>query len=576
MKVLDVSGSEHWDALKAVLDIEHTQELSLIIDGLDMIEYQKDKFVKGVRKFIRHLQNGPSTTKVLLTSRPQAEIKEILDGLPCIEYDKERKECLNTLRFDNTRLEKIAAEHEGSLEWLWGHKQYQAWSSTNTSDLLVIEGKPGSGKSTLTKYFKLNLVKREPLAKQSIVASFFYSFREGELQTDHSNMLRSILYDVLNQNETFFFHFQLHLRKAIQPGKRFQWPYNSLKEILLSFRSHPAEERLYFIIDAMDESGVDDRRTIIKLLRDLCNTKEPCVVKVFLASRPITLLNLTLVEIPNIIRMQDVNQQDIEMFAESFLGPELNFPPKILRKATEYIVENARGVFIWVHLVKEKLLRFSESSGRPKEIYKFLRDLPIELDEFYNRILGELGIRENQVVEDGVKMFRFVLFAYRPLRIEELHHILAIPDNLEAEFSLHDESFEENLILDIKTSIVHCGGNFLEIKRLDEHTSVQVMHQTVLEFFLHSDGPAAVFLRSDGPVAETSFRMTDNDIHIRISVVCIRYLMLCATNFTVANEIPNVESWMSNHFEAYARYLKDRPLINYALSHLKQHLDNCS
>ena len=41
--------------------------------------------------FIEFLRKRLSTTKVLLTSPPQAEVKEILGRLSSIEYDKERK-----------------------------------------------------------------------------------------------------------------------------------------------------------------------------------------------------------------------------------------------------------------------------------------------------------------------------------------------------------------------------------------------------------------------------------------------------------------------------------------------------
>jgi energy-coupling factor transporter ATP-binding protein EcfA2 len=350
------------------------------------------------------------------------------------------------------------------LHWLWTHEKYQAWSSIDTSDLLLIEGKPGSGKSTLTKYFKRNILEQEPLARKSIVASFFYSNREGELQTDHANMLRSILYDILMQNETFFFHFQPYFRKAIHPGKRFQWPYAFLKKILLSLQHHPAQERLYFIIDAMDESDDNDRREIIQLLHQLCSTRKPCVVKVFLASRPISPLNHPLVKIDKTIRLQDMNEPDIIMFAKSFLGPELEFPPKILDEATEYIVQNAQGVFIWVALVKEKMLIYAERGCTPMEIFRFLRSLPTKLEEFYNCILRQLENGEPRDIEHGVKMFRLVLFGYRPLRVAELHHALAIPDNLDVEFTPDDELFEGQLILGIDKRIIHCGGNFLEIK----------------------------------------------------------------------------------------------------------------
>ena len=90
-KILEPVSSRYWGALRAVMGIERGIELSLIIDGLDKIEYQKYEFIRELRVFTEDLRERPSTTRVLLTSRPQAEIKQILDQLPSIEYDRERK-----------------------------------------------------------------------------------------------------------------------------------------------------------------------------------------------------------------------------------------------------------------------------------------------------------------------------------------------------------------------------------------------------------------------------------------------------------------------------------------------------
>ena len=85
------SINEYWRALTAVMGVVHDQELSLIVDGLDKLGDQKREFVRDVFAFIEYLRERPRTTRVLLTSRPQAEIKEIFSELPNIEYDKERK-----------------------------------------------------------------------------------------------------------------------------------------------------------------------------------------------------------------------------------------------------------------------------------------------------------------------------------------------------------------------------------------------------------------------------------------------------------------------------------------------------
>ena len=89
--ILKASSDSYWSALGAVIDIGWEKELSLIIDGIDKVEDQKCEFVQKLLTFIEHLRERPFTTKVLLTSRPQAEIREILGRLPSIEYDRERK-----------------------------------------------------------------------------------------------------------------------------------------------------------------------------------------------------------------------------------------------------------------------------------------------------------------------------------------------------------------------------------------------------------------------------------------------------------------------------------------------------
>jgi len=189
-------------------------------------------------------------------------------------------------------------------------------------------------------------------------------------------------------------------------------------------------------------------------------------------------------------------------------------------------------------------------------------------------------------------MFRFVLFACRPLTVDELLHALGIPHDPDTEFTPSDEYFQQRIPVQraitpsshaaeglcgidaIERRIIHCGGNFLEIKRHHGtvvssekppysrankdigNSSVQVMHQTVREFFL----------RPDGYVASSKFRMEEKDAHTRISMACIRYLMLCAANTTLANKLPSIKYWTPEHFEAYARYLNERPLISYAIS----------
>jgi len=92
------------------------------------------------------------------------------------------------------------------------------------------------------------------------------------------------------------------------------------------------------------------------------------------------------------------------------------------------------------------------------------------------------------------------------------------------------------------------------------------MHQTVREFFLHKNGP----------IANSALRMSKHNAHKRIATSCLRYLILCTMN-TALQMIPsNPESWNSEHLETYVIHLNERPLINYALSHLQEHIHSCT
>jgi len=379
-----------------------------------------------------------------------------------------KKECLASLRFDNTRYKKISPEHKGSFKWIWAHNEYRKWSTPDASRLLYIQGKPGSGKSTLAKYFNQNLLEWEPAANSATVARFFYSFREGELQRSHYNMFRSILYDILKHDETFFYHrFQTEYRGQRRCGVPFNWDYASLKTVLKSIQDHSAAKRLYLIIDAVDESEDNDRRDVLDLLFELCAGTKHYILKVFVASRPVGKLEVCRSKLYGFIRLQDETKLDISSFASSFLN-RISLRHH-LAQAAEYIVKNAQGVFLWVKLVGKELLDCEEQGHSEKDILEFLKQLPTELRDFYTLMLERMTIDKSNLpnkdmlnIRDGVKMFRFALFARRPLTVDELRHALIIPDNLGTTFTL-DDSVQED-ILPSKQRIIYCGGNFLEIK----------------------------------------------------------------------------------------------------------------
>ncbi|KAL7782062.1 ankyrin repeat-containing domain protein [Trichoderma afarasin] len=580
MNLLESPDDSLWAALWAIMPIEQSPELSIVIDGIEHIRDRRGKFIRRIREFVEDLQRT-CKAKILLTSGLEPDTAQVFNGLPHIEFDKERKECLSSLCFVNTRFSKIVKASEGTFEWLWEHAQYDAWSKPSVSRVLLIQGKPGSGKSTLTRYFNERILEREPAADSAVIARFFYSYREDILQRSHYNMLRSIIHDILYQDEAFFYHIQPEYRLQPRSDTGVEWEYESLKRILISLRDYSLQRPLYLIIDAVDESEYEDRRNILKLLFQLCAETKHGVVKVFITSRPVEQLDARQKNVNNIIQLHEETVSDISRFARSMLD-DLHIS-RLLAKATDFIIKNAHGVFLWVKLVGDRLKASIEVGDSEDAIFQCLEQLPTELDDFYKLMFKSLSENKPYIPESKT-MFQIVLWAVRPLAVNELLHALAMSRVADIESDLSDDVFDGRI--PTKTRITHCGGNFLEVKQPNgaslanarPSTSyrrtnksmgnevVQAMHQTVRDFFLSSSGC----------VANSELRMSsDDDAHIFMSKICIRYLMLCVACTTLAKTLPAPESWILEHFYEYAKYLQKRPFAKYALCFLKHHMSQC-
>jgi hypothetical protein len=113
-----------------------------------------------------------------------------------------------------------------------------------------------------------------------------------------------------------------------------------------------------------------------------------------------------------------------------------------------------------VRLVKNEL-QHAETGCSNFNVLELLKGLPQELEELYERMFSRLENCKNKWdIQDAIRFFRFVLFALRPLTLEELRDTLAVPDD----HNPHHEKFTQNKMRDIGKRIAHCGSDFLETK----------------------------------------------------------------------------------------------------------------
>ena len=341
---------------------------------------------------------------------------------------------------------------------------------------MFIEGKPACGKSTLLRFLTDRF---NPRVNGAIVAKFFYSDRDGELERSHKTMLRHLLHEILKKDESFFMHFQQEYRnlkdpEADQPPKA--WEYGKLKAVLRACLEHPQKRSFFLIIDAMDKSDDGDRADIVNFLREISSPAKPtgCAVKVLLASRPINEICHSSIPVIQRIRLQERNGSDIKEYTHQLVKKEVlsSYSDDDRKEIMDYIVEHADGVFLWVHVVCCGLGEYCRRGAPRGTVLEFLKSLPKELEGYYECVLQGLK-GDGDVARDGTRILQFCLFSHRAVELLELRDALGIPGEITLP-SLGSTSlpWEIDRPRDIRSWLTSCVGGFLEIKTISGFHSI--------------------------------------------------------------------------------------------------------
>lgn len=167
-------------------------------------------------------------------------------------------------------------------------------------------------------------------------------------------------------------------------------------------------------VDALDECDEKDARRIVEFFESTATSafSTGASLRICLSSRhyPNIRLNKCLE-----IHMEYKNERDIEIYVHTKLGSG-NADEETLELET-MVVHKASGVFLWVVLIIEMLLKAQddgESNGRMQQI---LTSTPAQLDELFAQNLRTLNAAEKK---EAFTMMQWVLLSEVPLEVELL------------------------------------------------------------------------------------------------------------------------------------------------------------
>jgi len=305
------------------------------------------------------------------------------------------------------RHNRIPIAHKGTFQWIYASqnqlvnknvKSFAEWLEGRDS-LYWITGKPGSGKSTLMKFIVSDERTRTHLRVWSrgmelITASFYFWNSGSDVQMSLLGLLRTLLCDTLYACPSLIPDvFPSRWAQTSLVGEAVQpWTEEELLSAFSLTVARLAERcKICLFIDGLDEfSGRHEQ--LLQVVNHALSLKN---VKICLASRPWPIFDDAYGRRANLM-LQNLTFDDIKRYATANLCSSRGFEalrrsePSYASQLVERIAEKAEGVYLWVSLVVDSLLKGMTNRDRILDLERRLEEIPGDLEELYQKILNSI------------------------------------------------------------------------------------------------------------------------------------------------------------------------------------------
>jgi hypothetical protein len=240
------------------------------------------------------------------------------------------KSYLTAWNFDvmEARRDQIDDSYPDTSKWIFEDPKstdrpwsnFTTWLEDPNSSLYWINGKAGSGKSTLMSFLENHKTTKKLLKSWSgniplvTVSFFFWNSGKNPFQKDQKGLFCSVFHQILKSNPS--------LIPVAFPDygdtdfSRLAWNINELKSALRNICSQDiVEVKLFLFIDGLD-GFIGDHLSLATFFRDL--SKSPSV-KVCVSSRPIAPFDEAFLGFPT-LRLKFPTFDDIKLYVDAEVG----------------------------------------------------------------------------------------------------------------------------------------------------------------------------------------------------------------------------------------------------------------
>ncbi|OBS22687.1 hypothetical protein FPOA_09019 [Fusarium poae] len=312
----------------------------------------------------------------------------------------------------------------GTCEWLFTHEKYLAWECNDCEDpILLIEGKAGSGKSTLM-YKAVSRAEAMHQDSKSICLSYFFDAAKGEgspTQIASQGLYRSLLYQMLEK---------INLSSDVMALVREWIPSTDKVDDVVVLRDRISRllatirgRTVRLFIDAIDEcgkgqdGGMDDAVDMLEYIQGLQGNESQVLVLFSIRDRAQYGSCLS----GPAIDIGQHNQRDISIFLSDNLAYSQD--SIVRQQIIRTLLRRSSNVFLWAKLVVKNLNLKTEAGLTNEELRQEVERLPKRLESLYEDLLDRLI---PQYRSDALTLLRLVQVRMRPLDVLEMRSAMEI------------------------------------------------------------------------------------------------------------------------------------------------------
>jgi len=297
------------------------------------------------------------------------------------------------------RRQRVPEAHQKTFHWILeddNETGFAKWAK-HGDGIFWVKGKPASGKSTLMKFIadheRLEQFLRVWTGTTPLtVASFWFWAAGSTLQRSTVGLLRTLLHQILKTEEsacrTAFPKWEAKFAASPPSVETLAAAMkNVLKEGVLN-------TNFFFIIDGLDEYDADSigKRQLADFVGSMTVSTK---VKIVLASRPEAPFESVFgvgLRCPT-LRLEVFTKNDISSYVAARLWKNSSLrrltgtEESLAYEIESYVIDNAKGVFLWVTLVMDIVIDGIDHHDDFQTIKKRITDLPPELDDLFSHIL---------------------------------------------------------------------------------------------------------------------------------------------------------------------------------------------